>query len=316
VCASDKQRDFWLGQLTGVNRVNPATYDQDASLRALIDVAPFGLPSVPPVKRQAVVKGVVDGIDADDFLLLWGGGIYNWFDPLTLIRAVGQVATDHPDVKLFFLGSAHPNPDVPEMRMASTAFRLAEELGLLDKHVFFNPGWVEYERRADYLLEADLGVSTHFEHIETAFSYRTRILDYLWASLPIVATEGDSLSRLVNEHALGLTVPAEDVDALADAIRRLRTDRDLYATCKAAVETLAPDMTWERALAPIVDFARRPRRAADRVGKPLQYVNSQRLMVSRPATYYARRFVDYYRSVGPRMALTHVRNFVRLRTGR
>jgi hypothetical protein len=29
-------------------------------------------------------------------VLLWGGGIYNWFDPLTLIRAVGEVAGEVP----------------------------------------------------------------------------------------------------------------------------------------------------------------------------------------------------------------------------
>ena len=316
VCASDKQRDFWLGQMTAIGRVNPATYDQDASLRALLDVAPFGLSSTPPVKRNQVVKGVVPGIESDDFLLLWGGGIYNWFDPLTLIRAVGQVAAGQPDVKLFFLGSAHPNPDVPQMRMAAAAYRLAEELGLLDKHVFFNPGWVDYDKRADYLLEADLGVSTHFEHVETAFSYRTRILDYLWASLPIVATEGDSLSRLVISNGLGLTVPAEDADALAAAIRRLRNDRDLYATCRANVEELAPQMTWDKALTPIVEFARRPQRAADRQGRPLEYVKAENLVVNRPATYYARRFLEYSRAVGPRQALRHARNVVRARTGR
>jgi GT2 family glycosyltransferase len=316
VCASDKQRDFWLGQMTAIGRVNPATYDQDPSLRALIDVAPFGLPSTPPQKREQVLKGVIDGIGPDDFVLLWGGGIYNWFDPLTLIRAVGQVAAEQPDVKLFFLGSAHPNPDVPEMRMAGQAYRLAESLGLLDKHVFFNPGWVDYDKRADYLLEADLGVSTHFEHIETAFSYRTRILDYLWASLPIVATEGDSLSRLVNTHALGLTVPPEDVDALASAIRRLRDDRGLYETCRESVRALAPEMTWEQALAPILEFARRPHTAADRQGKAFTYVQAQQLQVSRPATYYARRFLEYSRAFGPRTALLHARNFVRLRTGR
>jgi len=316
VCASDKQRDFWLGQMTAIGRVNPATYDQDASLRALIDVAPFGLPSEPPVKREKVLKGVVDGIGADDFLLLWGGGIYNWFDPLTLIRAVGEVATEHPDVKLYFLGSAHPNPDVPEMRMASAAFRLAEGLGLLDKHVFFNPGWVDYDKRADYLLEADVGVSTHFEHVETAFSFRTRILDYLWASLPIIATEGDSLSRLVVERGVGLTMPAEDVQGVAIAIRRMRNDRDLYANFQSNVRALAEQMTWELALAPIANFARRPRRAADREGRSLVYVNAARLSVNRPPTYYARRFLQYYRTVGPKVAVQHVRNFVKLRTGR
>ncbi|MEX2620951.1 MAG: glycosyltransferase [Egibacteraceae bacterium] len=315
VCASEKQRDFWLGQLTGVNRVNPATYDADPSMRVLLDVAPFGLPSEPPKKVDNVVKGVIDGIEKDDFLLLWGGGIYNWFDPLTLIRALGQVVGDLPDMKLFFLGSAHPNPDVPKMRMAAAAYRVAEELGLLDTHVFFNPGWVEYERRADYLLEADLGVSTHFDHIETAFSYRTRILDYLWASLPIVATQGDSLSRLVTTHGLGLTVPSEDVEALASALRRMRNDQDLYATCKQAVTELAPDMTWDKALAPIVEFCRLPRTSADRVGRSREYITGTAPVITRSYGYYARRFVDYYRAAGPRTAATHVRNFVRQRLG-
>jgi GT2 family glycosyltransferase len=315
VCASEKQRDFWLGQMTAIGRVNPATYDEDPSLRSLIDVAPFGLPSEPPQKTEQVVKGVVDGVGTDDFLLLWGGGIYNWFDPLTLIRAVGEVAEDLPDVKLFFMGMAHPNPDVPEMRMAAAAHRLADETGLLAKHVLFNEGWVEYERRADYLLEADLGVSTHFEHIETAFSYRTRILDYLWAGLPIIATQGDSLSRLVNAHGLGLTVPAEDVAELASAIRRLRNDRDLYRRCRANVVALAPDMTWERALAPIVDFCRLPRTAPDRLGKPKRYIATE-LGFSRSPIYYARRFLAYSRASGSKTAMLHARNFLRQRLSR
>jgi len=316
VCASEKQRDFWLGQLTGINRVNPSTYDQDQSLRTLLDVAPFGLPSEPPVKRTQVIKGVVDGIAEDDFVLLWGGGIYNWFDPLTLIQAVAGVAEDLPQVKLFFLGSAHPNPDVPEMRMAAAAHALAVELGVLDRHVFFNPGWVDYEARADYLLEADVGVSTHFEHVETAFSFRTRILDYVWAGLPILATQGDSLSRLVAAEGLGLTIPAEDLHGLAHAIRRLATEPELYADFQTNVARVAPEMTWEKALAPIVEFARRPERAADHTGAAARYVNAERLHVARPATYYVKRFWQYYRTVGPRNATQHVRNFVRQRTGR
>jgi GT2 family glycosyltransferase len=316
VCASEKQRDFWLGQMTAIGRVNPATYDQDASLRRLIDVAPFGLPTEPPAKQRKVVKGVIDGVGEDDFLLLWGGGIYNWFDPLTLIRAVADVATDVDDVKLFFLGTAHPNPDVPKMRMAAAAYKLAEELGVLDTHVFFNDGWVEYEQRADYLLEADLGVSTHFEHVETAFSYRTRILDYLWAGLPIIATQGDSLSRLVTTHDLGITVPAEDVDACAEAIRRLRKDKDLYKACKANVEALAPDMTWEQALAPIVEFCRLPRTAADRRGKSHEYISAEHLHIRRGPVYLAKRFYEYYKAAGPQTAALHARNFVRQRLNR
>lgn len=91
--------------------------------------------------------------------------------------------------------------------MATEARRLAGELGLVGSHVFFNEGWVPYDKRQSYLLEADLGVSTHLDHLETAFSFRTRILDYIWASLPIVTTEGDALADLVTGEGLGSSVP-------------------------------------------------------------------------------------------------------------
>src|SRR6185436_9947916 len=96
------------------------------------------------------------------------------------------------NVRLFFMGVKHPNPDVPEMAAVTRSRNLATELGINGSVVFFNEAWVPYERRGDYLLEADLGVSTHFQHVETTFSFRTRILDYLWAGLPIVSTRGDS----------------------------------------------------------------------------------------------------------------------------
>ena len=83
------------------------------------------------------------------------------------------------------------------MRMAVDARGLSDELGLTGTHVFFNEGWVDYDDRQNYLLEADIGVSTHLDHVETALSFRTRILDYLWASLPMVATRGDSLADLI-----------------------------------------------------------------------------------------------------------------------
>src|SRR3954447_22753409 len=43
LCASEKQRDFWLGQLSALGRLNPVTYDEDETLRSLISVVPFGV---------------------------------------------------------------------------------------------------------------------------------------------------------------------------------------------------------------------------------------------------------------------------------
>ncbi len=263
LCASEKQRDFWLGQLAGQGRVNPAVYDEDHSLDSLIGVVPFGIANDQPVQRRHAIKGTVPGIAADDKVIIWGGGVYNWFDPLTLVRAVDRLKDRHPNVKLYFLGLKHPNPGVPDMKIAWELRQLSDQLGLTGSHVFFNEGWVPYNERADYLMDADLGVSTHFHHVETAFSFRTRILDYLWASLPIVATGGDTFGTLIAERGLGAAVPPEDVDALEQALETYLYDDDAVARAKANVREFAEDYRWSHVLAPLVEFCRFPRRAAD-----------------------------------------------------
>ncbi|MEZ0449572.1 glycosyltransferase family 4 protein [Cellulomonas sp. ICMP 17802] len=263
LCASDRQRDLWIGHLAAAGRLNRLTYDADPSLRDLVRIVPFGISSEPPRRTGPAIKGVVPGIGVDDKVVIWGGGVYNWFDPLTLVRAIDVVRETVPDVRLYFLGMRHPNPDVPEMRMAQRLRDLADELGLLGTHVFFNEDWVPYERRADYLLDADIGVSCHFPHVETEFSFRTRILDYLWAGLPIVSTGGDAFAPLVERAGLGRVVPAEDVPALAAALGELLTDADERARVRVNVEHAAEDFRWPRVLAPVLAICDDPRRAAD-----------------------------------------------------
>lgn len=263
LCASERQRMFWLGQLAGLGRVNPFTYSGDPDLEGLISVAPFGLSSTPPAHHRDVLKGVMPGIGANDKLLLWSGGLYNWFDPATLIRAVAQLSTRRDDVRLFFQGTKHPHPGVPEMAIVRSSRELAEELGVLDRSVYFNPSWVDYAERQNYLTEGDAGVSTHFSHIETTFSFRTRILDYLWAGLPMVVTEGDHFADLVEREKLGIVVPAQDVDALTDALDTVLYDEAFIAEAKLNVMRVREQYYWQHALAPLVDFVADPRHAAD-----------------------------------------------------
>ncbi|MDQ6928754.1 MAG: glycosyltransferase, partial [Actinomycetota bacterium] len=288
MCASTRQRDFWLGHLAALGRVNPHTYDDDDSLRSLIDVVPFGVPDVTPAANQQVLKGVLPGVGRDDKVILWGGGIYNWFDPLTLINAVDRLRRRAPNVRLVFMGLRHPNPDIPEMRMALAARELSARLGLTDVHVFFNEGWIDYDKRTDWLLESDVGVSTHLAHLETALSFRTRVLDYIWASLPVVATRGDVLADLVASRELGITVEPADVVALEDALFRLLDDDGLRKTCRENEATLAPELAWSRALQPLLEFCRHPRRAPDLLD-PLATARLRRELGPPPAVSGLRR---------------------------
>lgn len=268
LCASDKQRDLWLGTLASLGRASPPNYDADATLHRLIDVAPFGLPADPPTQSHSAIRGVVPGIEEHDHVVIWGGGLYNWFDPITLIQAVNLLKEQIPSIRLFFMGGRHPNPLTPEMRTSYKAHSLSDELGLTGVNVFFNEGWVEYEQRHNYLLDADVGVSLHLDHIETSFSFRTRILDYIWAGLPIIATSGDAFAEMIEKYNLGIVVPPEDPDATAEALRRLLVDAELADNCARATAELRPVFAWRRAMRPLLAFCREPAQAPDRVRPP------------------------------------------------
>ena len=269
LCASERQRDYWLGMLSALGRINPYTHQDDRLFRNLIATASFGISSR-SAEHSGVpaARGVLPGIEEDAKLVVWGGGVYNWFDPLSLLRAWPKVLERVPKARLLFMGMQHPNPDVPAMAMAVEAVRLSAELGLSDKSVHFNMGWVPYDRRQDFLLEADLGVSTHFDHIETAFSFRTRILDYIWAGLPIVATEGDEFAHLIKARDLGRVVGYEDSDGIANAIADLLSDPKQRDACAQAVRDSRADFAWEHTLAPLVRYVADPKRAPDRFNTP------------------------------------------------
>ena len=161
--------------------------------------------------------------------------------------------------------------------MAEALRSLSADLGLTGTHVFFNEGWVPYEERGSYLADADVAVSTHLAHIETHFSFRTRVLDYLWAGLPVLTTEGDSLAELVAAEDLGEVVPYADVEATAAALLRL-ADPERRRGCAERSRAVAARFRWTAAAEPLVTYCLDPRRAPDRDGGLGPPTESSRLL--------------------------------------
>jgi glycosyltransferase involved in cell wall biosynthesis len=262
ICASERQRMLWLGWLEATGRVNPLTYDDDRALRTLVDTVPTGIPNDPPQHTRSLLRDVVRGIASEDHVLVWGGGVWNWLDPLTLIRAVARVARIHPHVRLYFPGPRHPYRQfVPDMSMHRAAVQLSQDLGLRDTVVFWGD-WVPYHERQNYLLEADVGCSLHYETIESTFAFRTRILDYVWAGLPMIVTRGDVTSELVEDYGLGVVVDYEDEDGVAEAISHLLSmPRESF---REGFVRARQERSWEQSAQPLVRFCLNPRHAADR----------------------------------------------------
>lgn len=268
LCASPRQRDLLVGILLALGRINPDTYAEDPTGAELVAIVPFGLPDEPPVVPTAdPLRGPGGPAGPDDLVLLWAGGVYDWLDPLTLVEALPRV-DDH--VVAVFPGLTHPTPGVGRMAMAERLLARARALDLLGSRVHVGEGWVPYDERAGWLLGADVGVSLHGRHLETAYAFRTRMLDHLWTTLPVICSDGDAMADLVAERGLGRVVPPGDPEALAEAIR-VMDDPDQRSAARRALTAEAPAWTWPHVARPLRDWCREPRRAADRrpgAGRP------------------------------------------------
>jgi glycosyltransferase involved in cell wall biosynthesis len=264
ICASERQRDFWLGVLAAHGRLHPTLYAADRDLCNLIDVVPFGCPASPP-RGTPVLRGVLPGIGPRDRVIVWGGGVWNWLDPLTLLRAMPQILVRHPTARLVFLGADHPDrARVPEMEQARQARALSQELGLEGRSVFWL-GWVPYAERGAYLLESDVGVSLHRSGVEVRLAFRTRLLDAIWAGLPMVLTGGDTLSAEFERWGLGHVIETGNAVAVAEAVSAVLDEPDARSARQSGFDRLRPAYHWERVVQPLALFCRAPQKG---VGKP------------------------------------------------
>ena len=162
--------------------------------------------------------------DADDTILLWGGGIWHWLDPLTVIRAVQGSPSAGRMSGSCFMGLRRPNAAVADDGDAGPRDRAgASELGVRDRLVVFNEGWVPYEERGAWLARGRrrrLG----------ALRRRRGPLRLPHAPARLLlggASHGDDAATnsvtSSSERGLERRVPAGDVDAWAAALCRARS---------------------------------------------------------------------------------------------
>ncbi len=249
ICASERQLDFYLGVMLAEGLISPAAYERDSSFRSVIDVVPFGVQPNPPQRTGGPgIRDRFPGIAPDDEIVLWNGGIWDWLDAPTAIRTAAALAERRPRAKLVFMSGSSGRLH----RAEDAARALARDLGALDRTVFFNDGWVPYERRADWLLDASCSISTHRRHIETRFAFRTRLLDCFWAGLPVVCTAGDELGTRIEQDGLGVAVPEGDVKAVASGLETvLERGKDAYSE---GLRLAAEEYAWPAVSEPLVRF--------------------------------------------------------------
>jgi glycosyltransferase involved in cell wall biosynthesis len=235
------------------------------------------------------------GLSDDDVVVLWNGGLWNWFDPITVVHAALLAAKEEPRLRLVFLAGPRPRAGRGEDAMNRQVRALAGELDPQAHVVKFVENWVPYRERADYLLDADAAVCAHQDHLETRLAFRTRILDALWAGLPVITTDGDVWAELIERAGAGLVVPCEDVGGMADALVTLGASPEHRRAMGVAAAALADGYRWSRIAADVAP-------TLDPAAPRLASVSSLRLRLSglRLRATQAREAIGLLAQGGPR----------------
>jgi glycosyltransferase involved in cell wall biosynthesis len=281
---NERQRDSYVGMMISLGLISPRVYDGDTTLRRYIDSAPHGIRPELPEATAPVLRGVRPGFGEQDKIIIWNGGIIQWYDPATLLEALRVLGRD--DIKLLFLGAAYPGiRDLGVGVRFQDAKALALANGQLDRTVFFEEGWVSHEEAKRYVQEADISVCCYFDNLETRYSHRTRFVDLIWAELPFICTHGDVLAEEVEQNGWGVVVPEEDPQALAAAIEKLVDDRAFHAQCRANLAAARSSLQWSETMKPLVRFC------GEKAGPLSPKWERAPGLGQRVASYLGRRFV-------------------------
>jgi hypothetical protein len=270
LCAGEAQRGLLEAEVDALDLASPPP----------IEIVPFGIDAAAPAVAGTPLRDRFAGIGADDKVVLWWGSLWRWLDAETAIRAVASLAESRPDVKLVFTAGRVPNGDAERHSALAEAKALARELGAFERSVFFLEDWVPYAQRAEYIADADAGLTLHRHAEEASLAARARYMDYLWAGLPCVLGRGDETAERFERGGFATLVPAADPEAVAAALLSL-LEPTAAAAARSAGQGLAAEFRWDRAAAPLLEALRR--HSAEREG-------AQQLRLT--TAYYARRLAD------------------------
>ncbi|MGI9248918.1 MAG: glycosyltransferase, partial [Woeseiaceae bacterium] len=172
-------------------------------IRDAIDVAEFDIEPACAAFRQEFRLG------EDDFILAAAGQLIPRKGHQYLLQAVADLKDEYPEIKLVIFGEGYLNN---QLRVQATSLQLGDV--------------VQFAGFRDD-LDAFFPCFDLFAHPALAEGLGVVALKAAAASVPVVGFEAGGMVEAVLHEKTGLLVAPEDVDALADAIKRFIEEPDL-----------------------------------------------------------------------------------------
>lgn len=172
--------------------------------------------------------------------VVFSGAMYYHRGLDILLEAAPEIVRQVPDVRFVFLGSGPENDKLKEIVAQKN----------LQNHVSFE-GWVEREKIPSYLAEGTIGIGPLRSTTVTKNALPIKVLEYMAASLPVIAMENTLPDDVLVDGKNGFIV--KDASELAQKISSLlQNDEERAKMGKNSLE-MVKKFDWANVANQIVD---------------------------------------------------------------
>lgn len=167
---------------------------------------------------------------------LYVGSLAAWKGLPLALRAVARI----PDAVLHVCGGEKSTSTWNEIQQLGRELRISDRLKM--------HGHVSHTRLRPWLETAQAGILPIDGRFAIAEKYTCplKLLEYMTAGLPCIATDLPSIRELVTNECEALLVPPGDVAETARAMQRLISNPELAGRLASGAQKKAADYTWEK----------------------------------------------------------------------
>lgn len=241
--ASPAQKNYYLGYLSALNKINPITYKEFGN--RLFEV-PYG------VDIKDIPKGYPKSSKSQRPTLLWYGAFYSWFDMESLIESVAKLKKEIPNFRFLIAGAKNPyNKNPALLNHYNKTIKSLEVLGDTVEMI----DWSPYEKRFEIYKEANAIITFNHMGLENELAWRTRLMDYLLAHKPIITNGGDPLGEDLIKRGIAYRASGGEIVNIFKKVLKTEIKEDIF---NDAIERYSWDKITKSLAIEMVDPSRLP----------------------------------------------------------
>jgi glycosyltransferase involved in cell wall biosynthesis len=178
---------------------------------------------IDPSKIHIVSNTVVPGHfnfppekkDPDYLTMVYGGGINYHRGLQTVIEALQIIPQHIPQIRLWIIG---PGSYTGQLKKLTAELKVEQYVKFFDR--------MPLKDLLKHVSRSDIALIPHLKTEHTDSTIPHKLFQYMYAGIPIVASDCLPLQRIIGETATGVCFRNQDPESFAESLQRLISDKD------------------------------------------------------------------------------------------